>query len=99
MLAGRYDKLSLWLAPDDEAMEETAPAHTNGNWELYIINHLIAHCSIGGLEQIDEEISTDTGSDFEDSELGYIEDEPVPVGKSKKEKRRRKQGETGNVLL
>ena len=81
-------------------MEETAPAHMNGNWELYIINHLISHCGIGGLEQIDKEISsTDTSSDFEDSELGYIEDEPVPVGKSKKEKRRRKQGETGNVLL
>ena len=105
----RHDKPSLRLAPDGEAMEERAPAHTNGSWELHIINHLISHCGIGGLEQTDEdtgsgfeETDEDTGSGFEESDLGDAEAEPVPVGISKKEKRRRKQGErkhAGNVLL
>jgi len=92
----RLDKPSLRLARDDEAME-TAPAHTNGNWELHIINDLISHCNVGHLKQIDNDISTDTGSEFEDSDPGYIEDEPVPVEKSKREKRRREQVEKQNA--
>src|SRR5258706_249522 len=57
----RNDKLSLWLAPDDEDMEGTATTHTNDSWELYIINHLISHCNVGGLELIQEdpEVATD----------------------------------------
>jgi hypothetical protein len=101
-LAMRNDQLSLRLAPDDDAMEETATTYANGAWELHIINHLISCCDVGGLEQIDEETSTDTDSDFEEIELGYEEDEPAPVAKSNKEKRRRKQEErqdAGNVLL
>ena len=103
-LVMRYDKPSLQLAPDDDDMEETATTHTNDSWELYIMNHLISHCDVGGLEQIDEEeIPTDPGSDFEDSDLGDVEDvgdELAPV--RKKEKRGRKQGEKQvacNVLL
>ena len=98
----RNDKPSLWLAPDDEDMEGTATTHTNDSWELYIINHLISHRDVGGLELIEEEISTDPGSDFEDSDLGDVEDEPVAVARSKKEKRWRKHGEKQvacNVLL
>ena len=98
----RYDKPSLRLSPDDDAMEATT-THTNDDWELFIINHLISHCDVGGLEQIDEEISDiDPGSDFEDSDLGDVEDEPVTVAKSRKGKRGRKQGENQvacNVLL
>ena len=99
----RYDKPSLWLAAqDDDAMEEAATTHTNGSWELDIINHLISHCDVGGPEQIDEEISNDSGSDFEDSDLEDVKDEPVTVAKYRKEKRGRKQGEKQvacNVLL
>jgi hypothetical protein len=98
----RNDKPSLQLAPDDEAMEETATTHTDDTWELYIIKHLISHCDVRGLEQIDEEISDDLGSEFDDSDLGDVEDEPAPVAKSRKEKRGRKQGEKKaacNVLL
>jgi hypothetical protein len=100
-LAMRNDQLSLRLAPDDDAMEETATTHANGAWELHIINHLISCCDVGGLEQIDKETSTDTNLDFEEIKLGY-EDEPAPVAKSNKEKRRRKQEEkqdAGNILL
>ena len=98
----RSDKPSLWLTPNDGGIGETVTTHTNGSWELHIITHLISHCNVGGLGQIDEEISTDIGSGFEDRELGYVEVKPVPVAKSKKEKRRRKQREkqdAGNVLL
>jgi hypothetical protein len=101
-LAVRNDVLSLQLAPDDEAMEEMATTHTNGTWELFIVNHLISWCDIGGLEQINKEISADSGSDFEESDRGYDDDEPAPVAKSKKEKRRRDQEErqgAGNVLF
>ena len=93
----RYDNPSLRLAPDDDAMEETTT--TNDSWAIDIINHLISHCDKGGLEQIDKESSNDLGSDFEDSDLGDVEDEPVPVAKSRKEKRGRKQGDACNILL
>ena len=89
----RYDKPSLLPAPDDDPMEETVSTHTDDSWEPYIINHLISHCDVGGLEQIDEEISNDSGSEFKDSDLGDVEDEPAPAAKSRKEKRERKQGE------
>ena len=98
----RSDKPSLWLTLNDGGIGETVTTHTNGSWELHIITHLISHCNVGGVGQIDKEISTDIGSGFEDCELGYVEVEPVPVAKSKKEKRRRKQREkqdAGNVLL
>jgi hypothetical protein len=101
-LALKHDKPSLWLAADNEAMEETATTHANGTWELSIINHLISCCNIGGLEQIDKEISAGAGSDFEESNLGYDKDEPAPVMKSNKRKRIGKQQEkrdAGNILL
>ena len=82
---------------------EATTTHTDDGWELFIINHLISHCDVGGLEQIDEDISNiDSGSDFEDSDLGDVEDEPVTVVRSRKGKRGRKQGEKQiacNVLL
>jgi hypothetical protein len=101
-LAMRNDVPSLRLAPDDEAMEETTTTHTNGNWELSIINHLISRCDVGGLERIDEETSANSGSDFEESDRGYDDEELAPVAKSNKEKGRRnweeRQG-AGNVLF
>ena len=96
------DKPSLWLAQDGEALEEMGTTHTSGAWELYIVNHLMACCGVGGLKQIDAEVSTGTESDFEDSGVGYDKDELAPVAKSRKEKRRRNQKEKkgmGNVLL
>jgi hypothetical protein len=99
-LSMRNDIPSLQLAPDDEAMEETAT--TNGSWELSIINHLISCCDVEGLEHIDEEISPDSDSDFEESDHGYDADEPAPVAKSSKEKKRRNREErqgAGNVLF
>ena len=75
----RSDKPSLWLTPRDRGKEDVT-THTDGSWELHIITHLISHCNVGGLDQIDDDISTDIGSGFED--LGYVEVEPVPVAKS-----------------
>lgn len=92
----RGDKPSLQLAPSGEGMEQMATTHTDGSWELYIINYLISHCNTGGLGQTDEEIS---GSELEDGNHGYA---LVPVVKSKKERRRGKQEEkqnTDNALL
>lgn len=95
----RSDKPSLQLAPDAEGMERTATTHTDGQWELHIINYLISHCNAGGLGQTDKETSA---SELDDSDLGYVEGTLVPVAKYKKQKGRGKQGEkqnTGNVLL
>jgi len=95
------DKPSLQLAQDDEALEEMGTTHTSGAWELYIVNHLMACCGIGDLKRIDAEVSTGTELDFEDSSVGYDEDELAPVAKPRKEKRRRNQKEKkgmGNVL-
>ena len=93
----RSDKPSLWLTPRDGGKEDVT-THTDSSWELHIITHLISHCNVGGLDQIDDDISTDIGSGFED--LGYVEVKPVPVAKSKKEKRRRKEKQdAGNILL
>lgn len=94
-LVVKYDELpSLRPVVDFQDIKEAGATHTTGSWELHIINHLISHCNLGALEEIDEEIPTETG--------GFVEDKPVPVAKSKREKRRRKQGETqdaGNVFF
>ena len=82
----RSDKPSLWLTPDGGAME-TVTTHTNASWELHIITHLISHCKVGALEQIDEGVPANTGSDFEDHNLGYVKVELVPVVKPKVGKR------------
>jgi hypothetical protein len=92
-LAVRLDKPSLQLAPSSEAMEEVASGFTAGAWEQHIINHLISHCNLGGLEPIDEETSS---SDSEDSDFGHDEDEPAPVAQSSKQKEKQSNG---NVLF
>ena len=80
----RLSKPILQMAPDDGDMEEDT--HTNGTWELHIINHLMVH-------RTNEEGSVDSASDFEPGDLGNDKDEPTLEAKYRKEKRDGKQRE------